>query len=373
MEVHAHLAHRQVRLRGQDEDEQRHPEVHAAFDEAQADGHRDDRHRQGREQLQHQRRQERHPQHPHGRGPVPVPRVPQLVGLRRGPPEDPQGRQPGDEVEEEPGQLGQPPPLALHRHGGVLPDEDHEHRDQRQRHGQDHRGEHVLREDREPDGQRHDDRQHELRQVASEVGVERIDPAAGQCCELAGVRTGQPLRPDPKGLGDHRHPQLALHLRRRPERGRLGAVRHQAPGRRDRDQAEQRPGDVVHPGALSEDLVHRAAEQEGRCDDQDRLQHPGSHGGRQEPACRRRPAQQAGVERLHGVPGRQMCGRFRIGGAGSGAGRASTRRAGPPEGPAGAVTAPVSPVRRLRLVRVVQRTLIGVGDLRGETRLRNTQ
>lgn len=101
------LADRQIRLRGQDQDHQAGVEVEFAVDEPHADRDGDEGNRQGRQQFQGERGQEGDPQGAQGGAAVVGGDRTDRFGLGLGPPEDLQGRQPGDDVQEVPGEPGQ--------------------------------------------------------------------------------------------------------------------------------------------------------------------------------------------------------------------------------------------------------------------------
>ena len=111
--------------------------------------------------------------------------------LGPGPAEDAQRGQALDDVEEMAAEPGQQGPLPPGRWPWCEPDQHGEHGHQRQRDGDDQRGEPVGQGDPDQHGQRHQDGQHELGQVAGEVGVEAVQAAGGQRGQLAvGARAG---------------------------------------------------------------------------------------------------------------------------------------------------------------------------------------
>ena len=145
---------RQVGLGGEEQDEEGHRIGDLPLDQPEADRHRDQGHRQRREQLEGQRGQERHPQHAHGRAAVAVADGPDRRHLRLRAAEDLERRQARHDVEEVAGQQAERAPLPVHLRLRVHADEHHEHGDERQRHRDDQRREQVLAEDREQDGDR---------------------------------------------------------------------------------------------------------------------------------------------------------------------------------------------------------------------------
>ena len=186
--VGAEPAERQIGLGGQDEHEQRRRQGQVATEQPQSDRHRHQRHREGGQQFQDQRRQERHPQRGHRRGPVTVGDV--ADGARPGPSPD---RIPSASAGRRPHPGSAPKdaaasaacrcirtlvvaPTSAMKNGisGTVtamisadfqsaPAVDDDHR------------------------QRHDDGQEQLRQVACEVAVQRVDPAGRQHHQAAGL------------------------------------------------------------------------------------------------------------------------------------------------------------------------------------------
>ena len=105
MVVGAQRPQRQVGLGGQDEHEQCVAEGNVPAEEAQPDGHRDQRHRDRGQQLKNEGGQEGQAQGGERGGAVAVGHVGDRTGLGLGAPEDLEGRQPGHDVEEVTGQL----------------------------------------------------------------------------------------------------------------------------------------------------------------------------------------------------------------------------------------------------------------------------
>ena len=140
----------------------------------------DQRDRDGREEFQREGGQEGDPQRAQRRAPVVVGDLADGLRLRLGPAEDLQGGQPGHHVQEVARQPGQQPPLPVHPGLGGPADEHHEQRDQRQRHHDDRRRHPVRGDDPGEHRDRDHDREAELRQIAGEVVVERVDAPGGQ-------------------------------------------------------------------------------------------------------------------------------------------------------------------------------------------------
>ena len=134
-------------------------------------------------------------------------------GLPLGPAEDPQRRQAGDDVEEVVRQPGEQPELAPVRGLGVQADEGHEHRDERQGDGDRAGGDEIRRRDAGQDDDRHQCREHELRQVPREVGVQCVEAPGGQGGDRAAVT--RRARSQRRDVGEEPGPQLVLHRGRR--------------------------------------------------------------------------------------------------------------------------------------------------------------
>ena len=158
-------------------------------------------------------------------------------GLGPGPPEDRQRRQALDGVEEVPAEPVQQPPLRAGVVLGLPADQRHEHRDQRQGQRDDQRREPVGVQHDDEHGDRHEHREHQLRQVARDVVVERVEPARGQGRQLAGVERRR-VRPRAGHVGHQAAAQLRLHRRRAAQGRRLRAVGQR--GARERDDSDQR-------------------------------------------------------------------------------------------------------------------------------------
>ena len=129
--VAAERPQRQVRLRRQNEDQQRSPQVERASHEPQPDADGDQRHRQRGQQLQHQAGQKRESQAPHGQASILLGDVRDRGGLHPSTAEDAQRRQAGHHIEEV---VGQPPHLTKLAPVGLSrphPNQRHENGDQR--------------------------------------------------------------------------------------------------------------------------------------------------------------------------------------------------------------------------------------------------
>ena len=175
MERCAHPTDRQRALGRQQQHDQRGLQRDVADGQSVADGHRHERDRQHGEQLHRRRRQERHLEGAHDRNPVLLGNGAHPIDLGVGPAEQSQRRQSDEHVVEVAGQSLQRGPLAVGAVLGELADEDHEHRDQRDRDRQDERGGEVSEQDPCAGGERNDRRQAQRGDVAADPGVERVD------------------------------------------------------------------------------------------------------------------------------------------------------------------------------------------------------
>jgi len=134
--------------------------------------------------------------------------------LGSAPAEQAEGGQPLHDVEEVPGEAAEQSPLAARRRLGGHADQPPEERDQRKGGDEDDGGDAVGAGHPGEDGQGHERAQHELRQVAGEVGVQGIDPTGGGQRQLAGLLgsgVAASTRPDPqaKGLGEYLRSRFA--------------------------------------------------------------------------------------------------------------------------------------------------------------------
>jgi hypothetical protein len=261
VELRTHLAQRPVGLRRQQKYDESGPQVEVTGCQTHPDGDRDQRHREGRHQLEHSGGGERDPQRVQGRPAIAVRDLSDGGRLRGRPPERHQRRQPAHHVDEVAGQRGQGPPLLLGPVAGGQPDQRPEDGDQRQRRQLDDRAQDVL-------GRRRDDREHrehhreqERRQIAGQIGLGGVDTAGGQRRHLTGG-------PGAIGLAEDTQQQAA------PETGphRGGRTR----GVHVDDEARDRPTDEdgdqgqppPRPVATRQRRDQEPCQHEGLADDQ---------------------------------------------------------------------------------------------------------
>ena len=191
------------------------------------------------------------------------------------------------------------------------PDEDHEDRHQRQHDDEDRGGDPVEPEHHEQDARRHGRREHQLRQVAHEVRLERVEPAGGERDHGRALAGGQPARTQRHGV---RHDLLAQLGDRPGGRAVREALLHRGDQRPDRDDgrepADRRAQDVQR-GAVRDGGAQRVREQQRLRDDERRRDHAERRREGDVPAGGSRVPQQARVERPHfgrgGRSGRAAC------------------------------------------------------------------
>ena len=149
-------------------------------------------------------------------------------------------------------------------------------------------------------GDRHERREHDLRQVAGEERLERLDALYDGGRQLAGALARQPGRPRlDQALGEA-FAQLAHHRqRRRSARPRRSAARDGAARHDDAGQQAERAGDGGHGGAVEEHAVDDARQQHGLGHDErgaDRADDAGDGERAARGACL---AQQTAGDRVH--------------------------------------------------------------------------
>ena len=160
-----------------------------AADEAHPRRDRDERHPEGRRQLQHGARQEADAQRRHRRRPIALADRGQRRELVVGPAECAQGGQAPHDVEEvrrEPPQRLPPLPRSLL---GVAADEPHEDGDQRQRDQHDQSRLPVDHGDGGDDDERDHRGEHDLGQVPGEVPLQSLDALDRDRRELGSARS----------------------------------------------------------------------------------------------------------------------------------------------------------------------------------------
>ena len=180
-------AQRHVQLGGQQQHGERGAQGHRAVDQAQPESHRDEGSGQRGGEIEHRARDEGDAQCLHRGAAVLVADRRDALRLDLAAVEGAQRGEPAHDVEKVVRQARQRLPAGARAPFGVAADQPHEQRDQRQRHGHDQgRGQvdgHGPGEHR----QGHQHRQHELGEIAGEVGLEGVDALDGGGGDLAGL------------------------------------------------------------------------------------------------------------------------------------------------------------------------------------------
>ena len=298
MELKSHLSQRLVDLRGHHEHEQTGEQVHATGHQPEPDLDGDDRHRQGRDELQDRPRQEGDPQGRHGGAPVGAPQGPHPLGRLLLTPQGLEGGQSRDEVEH----------LVAQDLHGLQPllgdglshpaDKDHEDRDEGQGAHHSDSGRPVLGDENQHCRRSDRGGQYQLGQVAGEVGFQVIQTSGQQRGGLGPVHR-LPPRAQPGGVLQDQTAQLDDRPRRRAMGMDLLQEDHQGPGHHDTSQSQQQPSYRRGAGAAGDDCTDRARDEEGLCHHQRGGRHSG-HGRRGDVSPGRTGVtHQPRVERLH--------------------------------------------------------------------------
>ena len=159
----------------------------------------------------------------------------------------------------------------------------------------------VDRDDEPEHGHRHDDREHDLRQIAGEVGLEPVDALHGGRRDLAGLGAVERERLVPEPALDELEAKLREHRRRGPAAGDLEApAEHAPPGEREREQ-EEVERDIGQRRAR-ERLRHDSRDQDRLDEDERRRQGAEDRVQHEQTAHRPGSAQEALVEDAHGQP-----------------------------------------------------------------------
>ena len=175
MELRREVAQRQVELGREHEHRQPGLEADAALDEAHADGHGDERDAERRRELEHRPREERDAERAHRRAAVLVAHRRDLLRLRLAAVEGAKRRQAAHDVEEVRREERERLPALARALLRVAADEPHEHRHERQRQQHHPGGDEVDRRDEHEHRDRDVDGEDDLRQVAGERRLERVD------------------------------------------------------------------------------------------------------------------------------------------------------------------------------------------------------
>ena len=240
---------RQVQLGRKHQHGQAGLEAEPALGEADADGHGDEGDPERGRELEHGAGEERDAERAHRRAPVLVADLLDPLGLRAAAVERAQGRQPADDVQEV--RREQPERLAPLRRAPlrVAADQPHEHGHEREREQHDPGGEQVDRRDERKHGDGDDEREHELREVARERGLERVHAADGERRHLGALGAVEGRRPVAESALDDVQAQVGERARRRPAPGHLEAPGGRSAARRHDDEEDERGQELPERGA----------------------------------------------------------------------------------------------------------------------------
>ncbi len=194
VELRAELAQRCVELRRENQDRQPGLETEPTAVETNADGDRDERDAQRRRQLQHRSGEEADPQRAHRGPPVLLAHLDDRLGLSPTAVERAKGRQPAHDVEEVRREQPQRVPALPRALLGVPADQPHEERHERERHQHDQGGLDVDPRRPGEHRDRHEAGEHDLGQVAAEVGLEPVhalNRGGGDLGALGAVERGR--------------------------------------------------------------------------------------------------------------------------------------------------------------------------------------
>ncbi len=230
------------------------------------------------EQLEHQRGEERDPEGGHRRGPVPVRDPAQDRHLGVGRPVGSQRRQAGHHVGEPVREAPEHRPAAVPVGRRQPPDQDHEHRDQghRDQDGEPRDGVHPEQADHH--GERHDRSQRQLREVAPEVPVERVEAAGREKRDLRAWLVGGPARTHGRGPLEELHPEGGLDRAADPLGDDVRRPAQERPQQQDHAQRRQRPAQPLDAQAARERAADRGREEPGLRHGKQRGRHPEGDG-----------------------------------------------------------------------------------------------
>ena len=187
MEPHSQGTQRQVELGRQHQDEQGLRIAQLPIQQAQANLHCHHGRAERAHQLERQGREERHPQHPE-RGPaVPFTGSGDPLSLHLALTQGFEGRQSLQHIQEMGAQAAEGGPLFASEGLGCAADQGHKDRQQRSSDQQHDPGQPVQREYYQQDGERHQRRQRQLRQVLAEIRLQGLDSGYQGGGQLAGA------------------------------------------------------------------------------------------------------------------------------------------------------------------------------------------
>ena len=269
MPLRREVPQRQVELGGENEHGESGLEADPSVHEPDADRDRDERDPERRRKLEHRTREEGDSQRSHRRAAIAVADRRDLVGLGLAAVERTQRRQPADDVEEVGRQEHQRLPALTRSVLRVAPDEPHEDRDERQREQHEPGRDEVERGHEREDGNRDDDGEHDLRQVAGVGGLERVDARDGGRRHLGALDAVEGGRLALQAPLDEVEPQRREDAHGGSSPDGLEAPGCQCPPGDDEDQKHERGGHIRQRRAV-EGPGGDARDQDGLGEDEER-------------------------------------------------------------------------------------------------------
>ena len=215
VELRSEVAERQVELRCEDENGERGLEADASLGQPHADDDGDERDPQRRRQLEDRAGEERDAERSHRRPAVLLAHLGDPRSLRVRAVEGAQRRQAAHDVQEVVREERQRLPALPCAPLGVAPDEPHEDRDERKRQQHHAGGEEVDRRDKREHGDGNDECQDDLREVARERRLERLDAGDRSGRDLGALRAVERRGRDAAASSRRRRAEAAR-SRRRP-------------------------------------------------------------------------------------------------------------------------------------------------------------
>ncbi len=256
VELRREIPQRQVELRGEDEHGQSRFEADAAVDQAHAHDDGDERDAERRRELQDRTGEERDTERPHRRPAILLAHLRDSLHLCPSAIEGSERRQPTHDVEEVVREERQCLPAFSRAALRVAADEPHEDRDERKRHQHDPGRNEVDGRNEHQHRDRDDDREDDLRQVARERRLERVDARDGRRGHLRALHPVERGRAAPQ-------PRVSTRSRRSCEMTSAAARRPATSNPQAPSARAMTTSDEQHERAL--DVAERcAAERRGR-------------------------------------------------------------------------------------------------------------
>ena len=296
VETGPHTTQREVALGSEQQHHERGREADAARRQPEADLHRDERDREGRDQLEGECRQERDAQCAHRGRPVLLRHLVDRVALCLRAAEQPQCRQPFDDVEEVTTQSLQHGPLPLCPALGHPSDQHHEDRDEWHGDGDEDGRQPVCGQDASAGREWHGDGEHQRRQELTDVRLEFVDARGGDRRFAVRVTGARAVAVGDGVFQDRRGNRLAR-CAHRARGGPLGGAGRGGASDGDagehEDQADEASGDLAVLHQVRETL----GEHLGLDDDRDRRDDSNSGDDRDVSTQRRNEPDQPDVDR----------------------------------------------------------------------------